>query len=143
MLSRLLPDLGVLATLLASLVTVPLPLPHVATATAWIVLTCWHAARHRRLYLAALRRTTALIGCAVVVLSGFAQWAGVTAAMPWHAGSATLLVVLAALHATGRLRRVQRRRARLVTKKSYGIVTSGVSYPTQLGRKGENSTIGY
>jgi len=55
----------------------------------------------------------ALIGCAVIVaVSGFAQWAGFAAATPWHAGSSTLLIGLAAVHATSRWWRTQRQRTR-------------------------------
>ncbi len=124
---RLWLELGVLAALLASFVTVALPLLHVLTATVWAALTAMHVARRRRIYAALLRcaassapptpgrhrrqvaATTALIASAVVTtLSGFAQWAGVAAAIPWHAGSSTLLVALAAAHA---LRRLWRRYA--------------------------------
>lgn len=119
---RLLLELGVLATLLVSFLTISLPLPHVLTATAWASLTCLHVARRRRIYYAELCRaenwwrlvgSTALIGCAgVVMLSGIAALAGIAAATPWHAGSSSLLVVLAATHAARRrwLWRAQRRR---------------------------------
>jgi len=116
---RLRLELSVLAALLVSFLTIPLPLPHVVSATAWASLTFAHVARRRRIYLAFLRSgrrrravaTTVLIGCAgVVTLSGFAQWAGVTAATSWHAGSSTLLVILAVTHATRRLWRLRRRR---------------------------------
>ncbi|MGH3767112.1 MAG: MDM10-complementing protein 1 domain-containing protein [Pseudonocardiaceae bacterium] len=125
---RLLVELGVLAALLASLLTIPLPLPHVATATGWLALTAVHVARHRRSYVGLLRAvhssarsrrlrlagSTILIGCAAaVVLSGFAQWAGVTAAIPWHGGSSMLLIVLAAAHASRRLWRMRRRHAQI------------------------------
>lgn len=111
-------ELSVLAALLVSFLIVPLPLPHVAAAMAWAALTALHVARRRRIYTALLRSrrgcrvaaTTALIACAAVVtVSGFAQWAGVAAATPWHAGSSTLLIVLAATHATHRLWRMRRR----------------------------------
>jgi hypothetical protein len=119
-----LPELGVLAALLVSFVTIPLPVPHIATATAWATLTAIHVVRRRRLYLGLLRSagsrapgrrrrivtTTALIGCAVIVtVSGFAQWAGFAAATPWHAGSSTLLIGLAAVHVTSRLWRARHR----------------------------------
>lgn len=128
---RLRLELGVLAALLASFLTVPLPLPHVVVGTVWVALTAVHVVRRRRLYAALLRcghwrrvaATTALIASAVVAtLSGFAQWAGVAfaqwagvaVAIPWHAGSSTLLAVLAVAHAARRLwrsRRVRRRHA--------------------------------
>jgi hypothetical protein len=127
--SRLRLELAVLVTLLASLLTVPLPLPHVAIAMAWAVLTAVHLVRRRRIYAALLRSgrhrvrvaaTTALIGSAVVAtLSGFAQWAGVAAAaIPWHAGSSTLLVVLTVAHAASRLWPVRRRHVTLIVKHS-------------------------
>jgi uncharacterized protein len=81
---RLRLKLCVLAALLVSFPTILLPLPHVASTTAW-------AARP----------------------SGLVRWAGVAAAIPWHAGSSTLLAVLAAAHAARRLwrpRRASRRR---------------------------------
>jgi hypothetical protein len=100
----------------------------VAIAMAWAVLTAVHLVRRRRIYVALLRSgrhrvrvaaTTALIGCAVVAtLSGFAQWAGVAAAIPWHAGSSTLLVVLAVAHAASRLWPVRRRHVTLIVKHS-------------------------
>jgi hypothetical protein len=122
-------ELGVLATLLVSFLTIPLPLPHVLTATVWVALSCLHVARRRRIYLTLLHRwdrhrrraaaTTMLIGCAAVVtVSGFAQWAGVAAAIPWHAGSSTLLIVLAATHAARRLWRARHRHTSVVTTKS-------------------------
>lgn len=121
-------EFGVLAALLVSFVTIPLPVPHVVTAIAWTTLTAIHVVRRRRIYAGLLRSaqssappahgwrrrvvaTTALIGCAVTVtLSGFAQWAGLAAATPWHAGSSMLLIGLAAMHATSRLWRTHRRR---------------------------------
>jgi hypothetical protein len=99
--------LWLLVALLVSFVTVPLLVPHVVTAIAWVALTTVHVMRRRRLYAGLLRSagsgapgrrrrvltTTVLIGCAsVVALSGFAQWAGFVAAIPWHAGSSTLLI---------------------------------------------------
>lgn len=126
---RLLLELGVLAALVAASLTIPLPLPHVAAGTVWVALAAAHVARCRRIYAALLRSvnssapptvrrqrrlaaSTMLIGCtAVVMLSGFAQWAGIAAAIPWHAGSSTLLIVLAATHASRRLWRMRRRRA--------------------------------
>lgn len=116
---RLRPELAVLVALLASFLTIPLRLPHVAAAIVWAALTAVHVARRRRIYAALLRSgrrrrvvaTTALIGCAAVVtVSGFVQWAGVAAAIPWHAGSSTLLIALAAAHAVRRLWRVRTRR---------------------------------
>ncbi len=126
---RLLLELGVLATLLASFLTVPLPLPHVVTATVWLALTGVHVARRHRIYVSVLRSaqssaaptsrrhqrrvaaTTVLVGCtAVVALSGFAQWAGVAAAIPWHAGSSALLIILAVTHGARRLWRRRYRR---------------------------------
>ena len=119
-------ELGVLAALLVSFVTIPLPVPHVVTAIAWVALTGIHVVRRRRVYAGLLRSarspappahgrrrrvvaTTALIGCAVTVpVSGFAQWAGLVAATPWHAGSSTLLIGLAAVHAASRLWRMHR-----------------------------------
>ncbi|MGA9310213.1 MAG: hypothetical protein WBV74_07560 [Pseudonocardiaceae bacterium] len=119
-------ELGVLAALLVSFVTIPLPVPHVVTAIAWVALTAIHVVRRRRIYAALLRSarspappvhgrrrrivaTTALIGCAVVVtVSGFAQWAGLAAATPWHAGISMLLIGLAAVHAASRLWRMHR-----------------------------------
>jgi hypothetical protein len=121
-------EFGVLLALLASFVTIPLPVPHVVTGIAWVALTAIHVVRRRRIYAALLRSarssaapahgrrgrvvaTTALIGCAAVVtVSGFAQWAGFTAATPWHAGSSTLLIGLAAVHVTSRLWRTHRQR---------------------------------
>lgn len=113
---RLWLEFGVLAALLASFLTVPLPLPHVVAGTCWAALTAQHVVRRRRIYAALLRyaapgrhrrrvaATTALIASALVAtLSGFAQWAGVAAAIPWHAGSSTLLVILAVAHAARRL----------------------------------------
>jgi hypothetical protein len=100
-------------------------LPNVVTAIAWVALTAVHVMRRRRLYVGLLRSagsrapgrrrrvltTTALIGCAVIVtVSGFAQWAGFAAATPWHAGSSTLLIGLAAVHVAIRLWRTQRKR---------------------------------
>jgi len=119
-------ELGVLAALLVSFVTIPLPVPHVVIAIAWVALTGIHVVRRRRIYAGLLRSarssaplahgqrrrvvaTTALIGCAAVVtVSGFAQWAGLAAATPWHAGSSTLLIGLAAAHAASRLWRMHR-----------------------------------
>jgi hypothetical protein len=116
----------VLAALLVSFGTIPLPVPHVVTAIAWVALTGIHVVRRHRIYAGLLRSarssappvhaqrrrvvaTTALIGCAAVVtVSGFAQWAGLAAATPWHTGSSTLLIGLAAAHAASRLWRMHR-----------------------------------
>lgn len=124
--NRLLPELAVGATLLVSFLTIPLPLPHVASAAAWAALTCVHVARRRRIYLVLLRRahyreirwprvaaTTMLIVCAAVVtLSGLVQQAGVAAAIPWHGGSSVLLIVIVTAHAVPRLWRLRRLRRR-------------------------------
>jgi hypothetical protein len=49
-------EFGVLAALLVSFLTVPLPLPHVATATVWAGLATAHVVRRRRIYAGLLRR---------------------------------------------------------------------------------------
>ncbi|MGH3671177.1 MAG: hypothetical protein ACRDSH_11150, partial [Pseudonocardiaceae bacterium] len=120
---RLLIELGVLGTLLVSLLTIPLAVPHAVTGTVWMALTAAHVARRRRIYRALARSgrrrrvaaSTALIGSAVlVVVSGFVQWAGPdsvsAAAIPWHAGSSMVLILLAVTHAARRLRRIRRPR---------------------------------
>ena len=110
--SRLSLEIAVLASLLASFLTIPLAVPHVALGMAWATLVAVHVARRRRIYGAVLRRglrrrgvaTTALILTAlVVVVSGLAQWAGVAAAISWHGGSSMLLLLLAGGHAARRL----------------------------------------
>lgn len=146
---RLRLELGVLAALLASFLTVPLPLPHVAATTVWTALTAMHVARRRRLYAALLRparspappapdrsrrvaATTALIACAAVVtVSGFAQWAGLAAATPWHAGTSTLLLGLAATHATRRLWRAATTHHIVAHRRELG--TTDVSTPEEVG----------
>jgi hypothetical protein len=135
----LLVELGVLATLLVSFLTVPLPLPHVTAGTMWVALMAVHGARRRRSYTALLRSarssvagrrprrlvaSTMLIGsAAMVTLSGFAQWADVAAAIPWHAGSSMLLIVLAVFHASRRLWWMRRRRAQFANSESARFVT--------------------
>lgn len=117
-------ELGVLVMLLVSFLTIPLALPHLVTGTVWMALTAAHVARRRRIYRALLRSdrhrrvaaSTALIGCAVLVaVSGFVQWAGPdsisAAAIPWHAGSSMVLILLAVAHASRRLWRALRPRA--------------------------------
>jgi hypothetical protein len=119
-------ELGVLAALLVSFATIPLPVPHAVTAIAWTTLTAVYVMRRRWIYAALLRSarssalpahgqrrrvvaTTALLGsAAVVTVSGFAQWAGLAATTPWHAGSSTLLIGLAVMHAASRLWRTHR-----------------------------------
>ncbi|HEY3894321.1 MAG TPA: hypothetical protein VGL88_03025 [Pseudonocardiaceae bacterium] len=122
---RLLLELGALGMLLASFLTIPLPVPHIVTGAVWMALTAAHVARRRRIYRAFLRSdrhrrrvvaSTALIGCAVlVVVSGFVQWAGPdsisAAAIPWHAAGSMALILLAVAHAARRLRRIRQPRA--------------------------------
>ena len=112
-------EAGLAATLLGSFLTVPVFGAHLSLGVAFALLASAHAARRRRIYLAALRRcrrrattTGALIVSAVVVtLSGFVQWAGTAAAIPWHAASSMLLVLLGVGHAVRRLRAARRRSA--------------------------------
>lgn len=115
--TRLWPELAVLESLLASFLTIPLAVPHIALGVVWATLAAVHVACRRRIYGAVLRRvlrrrvvaTTALIGTAlVVVVSGLVQWAGVAAAIPWHGGSSMLLLLLAGGHAARRLWTVRR-----------------------------------
>lgn len=110
--TRLWLELAILASLLASFLTIPLAVPHIALGVVWATLTAVHVARRRRIYGAVLRRnlhrrgvaTTALISTALVVtVSGLAQWAGMAAAIPWHGGSSMLLLLLAGGHAARRL----------------------------------------
>jgi hypothetical protein len=116
--TRLWLELAVLASLLASFLTIPLAVPHIALGVVWATLAAVHVARRRRIYGVVLRHglrrrgiaTTALIGTALAVtVSGLVQWAGVAAAIPWHAGSSMLLLLLAGGHAARRLWRRRRR----------------------------------
>ena len=89
-------------------VQTPLTVPHIALDVVWATLAAVHVARRRRIYGAVLRRglrwravaTSVLISTALVVtVSGLAQCGGMAAAIPWHAGSSMLLVLLAGSHA--------------------------------------------
>lgn len=73
------------------------------------MLTGGHVRRWRRVYRAALRRrdrrrvtsTTVLITvAAAATVTGFAQQALGASAIPWHGATSTLLVLLAAAHAS-------------------------------------------
>lgn len=117
--TRLWLELAVLASLLASFLTIPLAVPHITLGMVWATLTAVHVARRYRIYVAVLRRslrrrgmaTTVLISTALVVtVSGLAQWAGMAAAIPWHGGSSMLLLLLAGGHAARRLWTAGRRR---------------------------------
>jgi hypothetical protein len=127
-------EFGILAALLASFLTVPLPVPHIVGGAAWAALAGLHVARRRRLYTAVVRSrsrraltTTVLVACAVVVtVTGVLQWTDVTAAIPWHTGSSTLLVLLAAAHAAPRLLRRRRRRPLPGTAEATSLHTSSV-----------------
>jgi hypothetical protein len=90
-------ELGVLAVLLASFLTIPRQVPHIVAGVAWTLLTGAHVARRRRVYAAIVRSrrrralaTSVLLACTgLVTVSGVLQWADMTAAMPWHGGSST------------------------------------------------------
>lgn len=110
--TRLWLEIAVLAALLASFLTIPLAVPHIAFGVVWATLAAVHVARRRRIYGAVLRRglrrramaTTVLISTALVVaVSGLVQWAGMAVAIPWHGGSSMLLLLLAGGHAARRL----------------------------------------
>lgn len=123
---RLWLELSVLTTLFVSFMTIPLEIPHLVSSGIWIALTGLHVYRRRNIYLSVLRRgqrarsvaSTILVVLAVVVtVSGLVQWAGVLAAVPWHAGSSVLLMAVAAGHAA---RRLWRRRPPALRARSDG-----------------------
>lgn len=80
---------------------------HLTFGVAFALLALVHVGRHRRVYLAVLRQrrrravvSAVLVASAVVMtVSGAVQWAGVTAAIPWHGASSMLLILLGAGHA--------------------------------------------
>jgi ammonia channel protein AmtB len=105
------------ATLLGSFLTIPIPWAHLVLGTAFALLSAAHLALRWRTYRAVLRRwhrraaaSGALAGsAAVTTAAGLVQWAGLPAAISWHAAASLALVLLTAGHATRRLWRRRRR----------------------------------
>ena len=106
-------EAALFGTLLGSFLTIPVAWAHLTLGSAFAVLAAVHVVGRRGVYLAVLRwwrrramATAVMVTVAVVMtVSGFVQWAGVSAAVPWHGASSVLLLLLAAGHATRRLRR--------------------------------------
>jgi signal transduction histidine kinase len=138
-------EAAIVATLLGSFLTIPIPWAHLALGTAFVVLSGAHLAVRWRTYRAVLRRwhrraaaSGALIGsAAVMTAAGFVQWAGLPAAIGWHSAASLLLVLLAAGHATRRLRR----RRRKTGAKWHTEPVSVVSAPTTASRRGERAAV--